>query len=422
MVGVNSKSELQVYGYRWIILLVFGLINLIIQIQWLAFAPIAKAAQSFYGVSALEVDLFSIVYLVVFIIFCIPSTYIINHYGLYKSIGLGAVLAGVFGMTKGLFAANYTLAIISQIGLAFAQPLIINSGTTLAVRWFPITERATATGLAMLTQFLGMIIAMILTPQLIETGTPGVYDISGMLMTYGVMSLASAILLLVFLRDKPPTSPSVEEEDRYNILEGIRYMLKNRDMQYLLILFFLALGLFNAVTTCIDQICKIKGLDFEQTGLVGGMMLISGVLGAGIFPVISDKLRKRKVMFTLLAGLSIPGLLGLTVAMPYIVLLVSSFVFGFFFLGSSPIFFQYSAEINFPAPESASQGLLMLAGQIGGVIFVVGMNSLGMMPAMYLFVGFSLVNLFLCLKMKESEMIQVGQAAAEIVDAQPLAN
>lgn len=408
MVARNSTSELRVYGYRWIVLLVFGIINIAIQIQWLAFAPIAKAAQSFYGVSALEIDLFSIIYLVVFIVFCIPSTYIINHYGLRKSLGLGAILAGVFGLSKGFFAANYTLAIISQIGIAFAQPLIINAGTTIAVRWFPLTERATATGIAMLTQFLGMIIAMVMTPKLIATNAPGVYDISGMLMTYGVISMISAVLLLVFLRDRPPTSPSGEEDERYSIIEGIGHMLKNKDMRYLLVLFFLALGVFNAVTTCIDQICKIKGLDFEQTGLIGGMMLISGVIGAGIFPVISDKLRKRKVIFTLLAGLSIPGLIGLAVGLSYPLLLISSFIFGFFFLGSSPIFFQYSAEINIPAPESASQGLLMLAGQISGVIFVIGMNSLGMIPAMYFFVVFLLLSLVLCMLMKESKMIQAG--------------
>ncbi len=408
MTEKKANTELQVYGYRWIVLAVFGLINIVIQIQWLAFAPIAEATKSFYGVSALGVDAFSLVYLGVFIVFCIPSTYIIKHYGLRKSIGLGAVLTGVFGLTKGLFAADYTLALISQVGIAFAQPLIINSGTTLAMRWFPITERATATGLAMLTQFLGMILAMTIAHKLIETDTPKVYDISGMLMIYGVMSLISAVLLLIFLREKPPTSPSIEEEDRYDIIKGISYMLKNRDMQYLLIVFFLGLGLFNAVMTCIDQICKIKELNNEQTSLIGGMMLISGVLGAGIFPVISDKLRKRKAMFTLLAGLSIPGLIGLTVATPYMLVLISSFVFGFFFLGSSPIFFQYSAEINIPAPESASQGLLMLAGQIGGGIFVVGMNGIGMMPAMYLFVGFSFLFLILCLMMNESKMIQVS--------------
>jgi len=408
MAGNEIKSELQVYGYRWIVLLAFGLINVVLQIHWLAFAPIAQAAQSFYGVSALQIDLFSIVYLAIFIIFCFPSIYIIDHYGLRTSIGIAAVLVGVCGLTKGLFADNYTIVVISQIGLAISQPLVINAGTTVAVRWFPITERATATGVAILTQFVGMILAMVLTPQLIDTGKAGVYDISGMLMIYGIISVIAAVIVLAFFRDKPPTSPSIEEEDRYTILEGIRHMLKNRDMRILLIIFFMALGLFNAVTTCIDQICKIKGLNFDQTGLIGGMMLISGVLGAGIFPVISDKIRKRKAVFAILVALSIPGLIGLTVVSSYSLMLIFAFIFGFFFLGSSPIAFQYSAEINAPVPESASQGLMTLVGQMSGILFVIGMNSVGMMPGMYAFIGLSVLCLILALLLKESKLIQTG--------------
>jgi len=141
-----STSDIQVYGYRWVVLLVFGIINVVIQIHWLTFAPIAQVTQSFYGVSALGVDFFSIAFLAVFIVFCIPSSYIINHYSLRKSIGLAAILVSVCGLAKGLFAENYTLVIIAQFGLAFSQPLVINAGTTVAARWFPITERATATG------------------------------------------------------------------------------------------------------------------------------------------------------------------------------------------------------------------------------------------------------------------------------------
>lgn len=408
MEEMASTSDIQVYGYRWIVLLVFGIFNIVIQTHWLTFAPIAQIAQSYYGVSALGVDFFSIAFLAVFIVFCIPSTYIISHYSLRKSIGLAAVLVGVFGLAKGLFAENYTLVIIAQFGLAFSQPLVINAGTTVAARWFPITERATATGVALLTQFLGMIIAMILTPILIETNTPGIYDIPDMLMTYGILSIAASILVLLFLRNEPPTPPCNEEEERYNILEGIRHMLKIRDMRYVLIIFFMALGLFNAITTCIDQICNIKGLNFDQTGLVGAMFLISGVIGAGIFPVISDKLRKRKSVFVVLAALSIPGLIGLTLATSFTSLLIFAFAYGFVFLGSSPISFQYCAEITAPAPESASQGLLMLAGQTGGIIFVIGMNAIGMMPGLYLFIGFSLVIVFLALQLKESKMIQAS--------------
>jgi len=78
-----------------------------------------------------------------------------------------------------------------------------------------------------------------------------------------------------------------------------------------MIFFFMGLGIFNAITTCIDQICKIKGLSFDQSGMIGGVILISGVVGASLFPFISDKLRKRKAMFVPLVVLSVPGMVGL---------------------------------------------------------------------------------------------------------------
>ena len=65
-----------------------------------------------------------------------------------SSFGVGAGLIGVFGLLKGLYASNYAMVVLCQIGLAVAQPFILNAYTGLAAKWFPINERATATGLA----------------------------------------------------------------------------------------------------------------------------------------------------------------------------------------------------------------------------------------------------------------------------------
>jgi MFS family permease len=409
MASEPTGSQIEVYSYRWVIIAVFAVINIVVQIQWLSFAPIAKAAQTVYDVSALQIDFLSIIYLAVFVIFCIPASYVIDTFGIRIGISIGAALAGIFGLMKGLFATDYIMVCIAQTGLALSQPFIINSTTKVAVRWFPITERATAGGIGLLAQFLGMIVAMVVTPHLISVDARGVYSISDMLMTYGIITAVGAVIVLVFLREKPPTPPCLEgQDDRFKVFEGLRHMLKNRDMIFLIMVFFLGLGMFNAITTCIDQICKLRGLNFEQTGLVGGMMLISGVLGSIVFPLISDKLRKRKAVFLFTGICSIPGLIGLTLSGQYWGMLISSFAMGFFFLGGAPILFQFSAEINAPAPESTSQGLLMLAGQIGGILFVIGMNGLGMIPSMVVFIFFSLINTALFLLMRESKMIQSG--------------
>jgi len=44
---------------------------------------------------------------------------------------------------------------------------------------------------------------------------------------------------------------------------------------------------------------------------------------------------------------------------------------------TQPAVLQYSAEISNPAPESTAQGLVLLAGQISGILFIFGINKFG---------------------------------------------
>ena len=416
MEAIDSMDEIRTEpsGYRWVVLFVFSIINAVMQIQWLTFAPVAREARLVYGVTALQIDLLSIIFMGVFIIICIPASYIIDTFGIRIGVGLGAILIAVFGLLKGLYAHHYTMVVISQIGLAVAQPFILNSATKVAGCWFPVEERATAVGIATLAQFIGIICAMIVTPLLVTQNSEGAYQLRNMLLTYGIISVAGAILILAFLKEAPASTPDATGPDkRINVFEGLKHILSLKDMRLMILLFFLGLGMFNAISTCIDQICQIKGLSTEQSGLVGGMMLIAGIIGAVILPVLSDKLRKRKMFIIIGMLFMTPGLIGLTVATGYITLLVSSFVLGFFLLGScAPIGFQFCAEVSFPAPESTSQGLILLAGQISGIIFIFGMNRIGMIPSMFIFIGFSIIGIIISAMLKESPMIQADHGNA----------
>jgi FLVCR family MFS transporter 7 len=375
--------------------------------QWLTFAPVAREARIFYDSTPMQIDLLSMIFMGVFIIACIPASFIIDKYGIRIGVGIGAVFTGVFGIFKGVFADSYTMVVIAQIGLAIGQPFIINAATKVAGQWFPIKERATAVGIATMAQFIGIITVMILTPMLISQMSDGSYDLSGMLMKYGIFSAIAAVLFLLFIREKPPTSPSGEEySERILVIEGFKKIIRNRDMQIVMFMFFIGLGLFNAISTCIDQVCEIKGLDIDQTGLVGGIILIAGIIGAVILPILSDKYQKRKLFIIIGMVFMVPGLIGLTIFSNYVPMLVSSFILGFFLLGAgAPVSFQYSAEITWPAPESTSQGLLLLMGQISGILFIIGMNVLGMIPFMYVFIVLALINVALSFRLKESKMM-----------------
>ena len=365
---MESKT-FKVYRYRWLVLIAFVLVGLMTQVLWITFAPITSAAAVFYGKSDLMIGLLSMVFMIVYILVVLPAAWAIDTWGFKAAVGLGAVLTAVFALLRGLFASNYTVVFLSQVGIAVGQPLVIGAITKIAARWFPVRERATASGVGTLALYLGPLAAMLLTPYLyLRIG------MSRMLLLYGVVSAVAAVVFLLVAREHPPTPAGRDE--RVLMFDGLKSMLRRRDFLFLLIMFFVGLGMFNSISTWVEDIVRPRGFSISQAGVLGGLMLVGGIVGAVIIPLVSDKSRRRKpFIFMAFAGL-VPGLIGMTYATSYGLLLLSGFVFGFFLLSAGPIGFQYAAEITHPAPEGTSNSLLLLMGQISGIVFIMGMDAM----------------------------------------------
>jgi len=403
-----AESEIRVYSYRWIVLVVFMFILGMTQLLWITFAPITKNAAQFYGVSDLKIGLFSMSFMIVYIFVSIPASWVIDTYGFRVGVGVGAVLTGVFALTRGIFASDYNLVLLSQVGIAVGQPFVLNSITKVAARWFPINERATAAGLGSLALYLGIVAGMALTPYLtIKYGLPE------MLYIYGIVSLISAFTFILLAREKPPTPPCPPgQEERALMLDGLNQMIRQKDFIILMVVFFIGLGIFNGVTTWIEDIIRPRGFTVVQAGNLGGLMVIGGIIGAVVMPLLSDFYRKRKPFILLAVIGAIPGLLGITFATSYWLLLLSGFVFGFFILSAGPIGFQFGAELTYPAPEGTSNGLLILMGQISGIIFIFAMDRFkspatgSMTPSMLILIGLMVLGLVLFPVLRESALIK----------------
>jgi MFS family permease len=364
-----EQEKPKVYGYRWLVLLAFSLIALMTQVLWITFAPITSAAAHFYQKSDLMIGLLSMSFMVVYILVVLPSAWAIDTWGFKAAVGFGAVLSAIFALARGIFASNFTIVLISTVGIAVGQPFVIGAITKVAARWFPAEERATASGLGTLSLYLGPLAAMFLGPFLVlHIGLPR------MLLVYGMATALAAVVFLVLAREHPPTPAGRDE--RALMLDGLKSMLRQRDFIFLLVMFFVGLGLFNGVSTWVEDIIRPRGFSITQAGTLGGLMLGGGIVGAIVIPLISDKLRRRKPFLLMaLIGL-VPGLLGITFATGYGLLVFSGFAFGFFLLSAGPIGFQYGAEITHPAPEGTSNSLLIVMGQVSGIAFIMGMDVL----------------------------------------------
>jgi len=405
---MGATPAVRLYGHRWVVLAAFALLNAVVQANWITFAPITDDAAGYYGVSDLQIGLLSMVFMVVFVVMSIPASYVIDTYGLRAGVGIGAMLTGVFGLTRGLLASDFTWVFVSQVGLAIGQPFVLNAITKVGARWFPLTERATAAAVPSLAQFIGIIAAMAATPSLLKG-----LEMPGTLLVYGAASAGAALVSLALIRERPPTPPGEgEPEERTRVFAGLRHILRQRDMLILLALFFVGLGMFNAISTWIEQVVDPRGFDSEQAGMIGAAMVIGGILGAAVLAVLSDRLHRRKLFLVLAVAGMAPGLVGLAFAGSYPLLLASSFVFGFFLMSAYPVGFQYSAEVSYPAPEATSQGLLVMAGQVSGILFILGMDAFrtgaddSMTGSMVMFVVLTALVLALSLFMRESPMMR----------------
>lgn len=404
-----QQNNFKVYSYRWVVLLAFMGIIAVNQLLWITFAPITSKAVEYYKVSELGVGLLSLIFLIVYIFVSFPASWAIDTYGIRIGVGIGAALTGIFGLMRGLVASNYQLVLIAQIGIAIGQPFILNAVTTVAARWFPREERATATGLGSLAIYLGILVGLALTPYLaIRSG------ISGVLISYGIVSILATLMFFLFIRERPPSPPCPpDQEGRSLALDGLSKMIRQRDFILLLVIFFVGLGAFNAITTWIEEVLNPRGFTITQAGNAGGAMIFGGILGALVLPLLSDRY-SRRVPFLISAVLGATvGLVGVTYAGTYPLLLISSFIFGFFLLSAGPIGFQYGAEITYPAPEGTSNGLLLLMGQISGIIFILGMDAFkapdtgSMTLPLLVLIGLMIICLFLGTRLKEAKELRI---------------
>ena len=73
---MDQKEQLS--KYRWVILAVIVPVIIATEMMWLSIAPISSKAVDFYGVSSIKIDLLSISYMVMFILFSIPASWVID--------------------------------------------------------------------------------------------------------------------------------------------------------------------------------------------------------------------------------------------------------------------------------------------------------------------------------------------------------
>jgi len=386
--GGLAMIAVRVYKYRWVVLLALMLVSIASQIQWLALAPISRAAAAFYSNqipadSLVNPDLLTLIHLVMFVFLSIPASYLIDRFDLKLSLRSGALCIAVFSLIKGFGAQRFWVVVVAQIGLAIAHPVILNSVTAVTARWFPLRERGFAAGLVSLGQYLGIFLIMVISPQAVSNN-PHAADYgqgtTSLLFWYGVVTAAVAVVSIFLFKEKPPTPASIEPYQPMDFLQSFKTLMQKKHMRGFALIFGFLWSMFNVFISKIDGITALIGVE-NSNGILGVVLLIGGMVGSVVIPAFSDYFRKRKlfffisicgVFFCFLLFAFSPDLINLS--RHALLALINAGLLGFFFMSAIPLGFQYAAELSYPVPEASSQGVLLQNGHFIAVLVLLCMN------------------------------------------------
>ncbi|MBM3165877.1 MAG: major facilitator superfamily domain-containing protein 7 [Chloroflexi bacterium] len=363
----ETMESYKVYGYRWVVLAVYMYLCALTQLYWLNFAAIDTYLEARLNITAMSVGVLTLVFPLVQVLLTIPAGMVIDRKGFKYGVGIGALFTGIFAMLRLVNPGSYTILLVSQIGISMGQPFVLNGVTKLAMTWFPQKEEATAVGLGSLALFIGMMVALGATPILVES-----FSFGTMLMVYGILGIVGILLFYALVKSKPETAPrEVVEEEEISNWAGIKTILKMRDFVILGFVALIGIGVFNGLATWLEKILnELHGISMTDAGTIAAVLILSGMLGCIIIPIVSDKVMKRKPFLLLASSVGALSIVFLMLAKGFALNMVNGVVLGFFLISALPIMLTMSAEITGARFAGISVGYLQLLGNAAAVAIV----------------------------------------------------
>ncbi|MEM2957589.1 MAG: MFS transporter [Candidatus Jordarchaeaceae archaeon] len=410
-----SKASYQVYRRRWAVLGSYCLVFFITQLLWIEFATIPQTVAFAFGPFADQslIALLTIEGPLVSFVLSFPFGAGVDKWGWKKTSGFSAAAFAVIGVLRA-FAPDLVTLLISQIAITTVGLFVFDGISKLTTQWFPFKEGATAQGIGVLSQFVGLMVPLFLSPVLVNMlGNPliNAYEsLRNLSLIYGFMAVIVAIIFFAVAREKPPLPPEPRvEEKEVPIREGFSRILRVRQFWVLSALFFVGFIVYLGLTTWIQNIVSSNAPLFEKFvevylaqanpyllpiivsqsqitgGTVGALITFGGIFGCLILPTISDKIKRRKP-FIVLTAIVTPPLVYIIGTMSGWIIMLAAFLLGFFLLSAMPISFQVAMETRAIGPMLAglAVGGLYTLGNLGGAVGPLVMESLETSSLSYL--------------------------------------
>lgn len=144
--GKEALRPTRLYKRRWMIVLLFSSYSLCNSYQWIQYGIINNIFMNFYSVDTFTIDWMSMIYMLTYIPFIFPVTWLLDKKGL-RVIALVATALNCTGtwvkvasVRQDLFAVTF----LGQFCCSLAQVFILGMPSRIASVWFGSEEVSTA--------------------------------------------------------------------------------------------------------------------------------------------------------------------------------------------------------------------------------------------------------------------------------------
>ena len=388
-VGHNS-DDIKLYKRRYLVCIAFGLNSIMNQVIWITFAPIQSRAADFYNVTQNEINIYSLVFMICYIPGSLLCANMFKSFGLRKSflfittiqtIGAGLrYLGSISSIISNDKHDSYMVVLGGQILVALIQPFFTNSPARLAAEWFSVDGRDLATALLSIVGTFGVGIGTILPTLFVTSNSTQYGGFAGLMLTELIASGVGLVLMIIFLYDKPPTAPSISQrlklggDKNQSLGRDFVTLMTNGNFLCLFCGFGIGLGIFNAMTTLINQYTALFGYDTDDAGIFGASLIGGGLIGAIVGGLVMERFRTYNSIikvFTILTVIVMAFLLYSLQPNNFVVITILFGCTGFSAVPIIAVAFEAAAEVTYPVNEELSSGILMTAGQIFGIIYII---------------------------------------------------
>jgi predicted MFS family arabinose efflux permease len=344
----------------WSVVIAYAAVVAATQMLWLTFAPIDTDAARDFGVSKNAVGWLAQVFPLLYVALALPAGVALDRW-FRGSLTTGAGLTALGGLLR-LVSQTFLWAMVGQVVVAIAQPLVLNALTKTATGYLPERDRPTGIAVGSAGQFVGAIVALVMGPLL-----EGHHELGPLLPVQAALAVAAALWLAIVLR----RAPAAEGPPAAIGLEQLRAVWAIDLTRTLAWLAFIGIGVFIALSTWLQPILHNDHISSDAAGAMLAGMLVAGTIGCGLVPPIVAR-RGIERRYLILAVVWVCGCCGLLAVVhasrPADFVVIAGI--GFVLLAALPVMLEL-IERQMGALGGVATGILLLAGNAGGLIVAV---------------------------------------------------